>query len=457
MASENRDPDEFDVIIIGAGSASESLVRELAGHGRRVAVIEAERVGGECPFTACMPSKAMLHDADIGTVWSEATRQRDNVVKHLDDAAHAAGLEQSGAELVRGRARVDGPHTVRVGDRTMKTEHLVLATGSEAVVPPIDGLEGLHELLWTSAAALTTHVRPDRLLIVGGGVIGMELAQIYAGFTTRVSLVDEGPRAFPSLVPAVGELVDAALTNAGVAIRRGVELGSARRQGDEVVAEFSDGSTTVHDQVLVAVGKRPRTRDLGLESIGLDPNGPLPVGNDARIDCEGSVWAIGDVAGKGEYTHVANHHGVVLANQLVGDANRRFDDVVTPSCVFTAPPVMVVGPTMEELDSDHDVVWFTQRFDDLPRTTTDRLPPGVIAVAARRSSGAVIAAHGVGPRVDELAAAFVVAIDGRVPLRVLRRSMMPFPTVSEVLPAAFKGLADRLETDAGLASHQSVE
>ena len=363
-----------------------------------------------------MPSKAMLHDAAAGTSWRDAVDRRWEVVAQLDDTEHIHDLEKQGATLLRGWAQVEDANTVSVGTRMVSAKHLVLATGSEAIVPAIEGLGDLGPLRWTSTEALTTDARPQRLLVLGGGVIGTELAQMYSGFGTNVTLVDAASHGFPDLIPAIGQLVDAALTTGGVSVRRGVELRRMLRRADEVHAEFDDGSEGIFDRLLVATGKRARTAGFGLEQLGLAVHDPLPVGNDARVVCPGSVCAIGDVAGQGKYTHVANHHGAVLANQLVGDGSRRFDDAVTPSCVFTTPPVIVVGATMEQLADDNDVVWSAHSAADLPRATTDQRASGVLAVAARRGTANLIAAHGVGDRFDELAAALVVAIDGRVPL-----------------------------------------
>ena len=247
-----REDDEFDVVVIGAGSAAESLVRELRGPDVNVAVVEARRVGGECPFTACMPSEAMLHDAGAGTSWRDAVDRRWEVVEQPDDTEHAHDLEKHGTTLLRGSAWVEDAHTVSVGTRMVSTKHLVLATGSEAVVSPIEGLHDLGSLRWTSTEALATDARPQRLLVLGGGVIGMELAQMYAGFGTHVTLVDTAAHGFPDLIPAIGQLVDAALITCGVSVRRGVELLRGRRRADEVHAEFDDGSESTYDRLLVA-------------------------------------------------------------------------------------------------------------------------------------------------------------------------------------------------------------
>jgi dihydrolipoamide dehydrogenase len=442
------DPDlptsQYDVAVIGAGSAGETLAGTLATAGRRVAVIEAGRVGGECPFVACMPSKSMLHDAGVGVRWHDAVRHRDEVVEHLDDTGHARALEAAGVVVVRGRATLVDEHTIDVDGTQLRADHVVIATGAEAVVPHIAGMETVGDLCWTSADALTSDVRPARIAILGGGVIGCELAHLFAGFGAEVRLLDTADRAFPDLVPQLGEMVDDHLRGAGVRVCRGVQVVRVERRGGNVTISLDNGAAVTADRMIVATGTRPRLDGLGLEQLGLDPSQPLPVDEHGRVDCPGSVWAIGDAAGRGQYTHLANHHARVVADHLAGDGRRRFDDVVVPACVFTAPPVMIVGPTFEELDGDPDIAWVRADLSAIPRWSTDNPATGTMAMAVRRSDRCVVAAHGVGERFDELAAAVVTAIDGAVPVDRLAMSLQPFPTVSELLGVLYSKALDSL-------------
>jgi dihydrolipoamide dehydrogenase len=196
--------------------------------------------------------------------------------------------------------------------------------------------------------------------------------------------------------------------------------------------------------VLVAIGRRPTTVGFGIDRLGLDESAPLPVGDDGRVATDGSVWAIGDVAGAGQYTHLANHHARVVADHLVGTATRRFDDVVVPRCMFTDPPLIQVGPSWSELRDDADVVHVEVDLGSFPRAMTDELAAGHLWAAARRSTGCLVAAAGAGPGFDELTHALVTAIDGDVPLHRLRRSMQAFPTIGEILGPLYDGLADEL-------------
>lgn len=432
----------FDVAIIGGGSAAETLVAELDGSGLDVVVFEQDRVGGECAFVACMPTKAMLHDAAVGRSWTEAVRRRMEVAEHLDDAEHAADLARQGATLVRGRALVTAPGEIEAAGHRYCADHIVLATGSEPVVPPIDGLGDIGDRCWTSADAMTTDVKPMRLTIIGGGVIGCELATLYARFGTEVHLLDNVATAFPDLPSEIGSIVDEALRDAGVRIHRGVEVAQVEPRGSGIRVRLADGACVDSDHLLIAAGTRPRTRGLGLARIGIDENEPMTVGTDGRVEADGSVWAMGDVAGYGEYTHLASHQGRVVADSLTSTGQRRFDDVVAPACVFTIPPVITIGPVPAALGDS--VMWVSARLSEIPRAITDDFGDGLLTIAVDRSTRAVVAAHGVGARFDELAAALVTAIDAEVPVEHLARSMWLFPTVGELLGVVYSRAAESL-------------
>lgn len=426
-----------DVVVIGGGGSAEALARALNRSGLRVVVIERHRVGGECPFVACIPSKAMLHDAARRTRWADAVQRRDDMVDQLDDSGHAQSLADEGAVLVRGDATIVDEHTVEVDGRRLTAQHLVIATGTSPIIPPIDGLDSLGDRLWTSDEALTTADRPTRVMIIGGGPIGCELAHIFAGFDTEVHLLDTADSAFPDLPPAIGEIVDDGLRAAGVRVCRGRSVVRLERRGGNVLSELDNNTSVITERVVIAAGRRPRTDGLGLEHIGLDPDEPLPVDQCGRVDTPGSVWAIGDVAGHGQYTHLANHQAAVVANQIAGDGSRRFDDVVLPACIFTRPPVMIVGPLPGELD-DGDVVWAEAKLSESARWSTDDLGDGHLSIAVDRRTRRVVAAHGAGARFDELAAALITAIDSGVTVDRLAMSMWPFPTVSSMLEPIYE-------------------
>jgi dihydrolipoamide dehydrogenase len=390
-----------------------------------------------------MPTKSMLSDVAARHSWSHAIRRRSDVVEYLDDSQHALGLQRHGAVLVRSSARLAGDGRVDADGRRYEARHVVLATGSEPIMPPIAGLDGLGDRCWTSADAMVAEERPTRLTIVGGGVIGCELATIFAGFGTEVHLFDADPHPFPDLPGEIGQILDDALGLAGVRVRRGVTIERLDRRGSGVRTTLGNGAAVDTDRVVVATGTRPRIGDLGLETIGLEIDEGLPVGLDGRIAGHASLWAIGDVAGHGEYTHLANHQARVVADALVGDGTRRFDDVVLPACVFTTPPIVTVGARPADTTPEASV-WVDARLDEIPRATTDELGDGFLTIAVERSTHAVVGAHGIGARFDELAAALVTAIDGRIPVEQLARSMWPFPTVGEILGLTYSRAASSL-------------
>lgn len=435
----------FDVAIIGAGSAGEALLRELDGSDTSSVIFEPRLVGGECPFYACIPSKALLHDVRVGRSWHDAVDRRDELVHHLDDSEHREEAIDLGATIVSSKATITGPHTVEADGVEYTTNSIVIAIGADVVIPGIDGLDTLGDRMWTSRDALTAHDQPDRLVIIGGGVIGSEIAQVYQGLGTDVTMVDTEERPAGDLHPEVSRHILESHERLGVTTIYGAEPTSCVRTGDGVRLDLADGRRIDADIALVAIGRRPDLSDLGLDSLGLDPT-DLTVDDDGRIDGAESVWMMGDAAGLEQYTHVANRHAAIVANHLAGDGSRSFGESVIPACIFVDPPVFVIGDSFDDLADDPDIVW-SETDVEIPRVNTDELAGGFITLAGRRSTQTIVAAHGIGPRFDELSHALVIAIDGDVPIDVLQRTIQPFPTVGEVLGVAFADLAALVGAD----------
>jgi len=433
----------YDVAIIGGGSAAEALLRELDGTSMSVVMFEPRLVGGECPFYACMPSKSLLHDVRAGRSWDEAVARRDDIVHHLDDSEHREQAQDLGATIVSATATITGSKTLRADALDYTAESIVIAIGASVVIPDMEGLDTLGDRLWTSEEALTTHERPDRLVIIGGGVIGSEIAQMYAGLGCEVTMVDTSERPAGDLHPEVSRHIVESHDRAGITTVYAADPTACTRTEDGVRLDLADRPSVEADIALVAVGRRPDLGGLGLDSIGLDHE-DLTIDDNGRIAGPESLWIMGDAAGRQQYTHVANRHASIIADHLAGDGTRSFGESVIPACIFIDPPVFVIGQTYHDLADDADVVW-SETDLEVPRVTTDELPGGFLTLAGRRSTGTVVAAHGIGPRFDELSHALVIAIDGEVPIDVLQRTIQPFPTVGEVLDVAFDDLAAALE------------
>jgi pyruvate/2-oxoglutarate dehydrogenase complex dihydrolipoamide dehydrogenase (E3) component len=433
-----------DIVVLGAGSATSSFVSALEG-SPTVVVFEPSLVGGDCPYDACIPSKSLLHDGAVGRAWSTASRRRLELIDHRDDERHAAALSNAGdVEIVREQASIIDEHRVSSDSVVVTADHVVLATGAAPVVPDIDGLADVGDLVWHSADALSAAARPGRLAVAGGGVIGCELTRMFTSFGSDVTLFEPNAEMFGALHPDVSASIERAMRSTGADIRLGVTPTAVSRHGDRVSLVDDRGDTHHFDRLLLAVGRRPDLDGIGLEALGLSTATPLPVDDTGRVRCSGSVWAIGDVAGREQYTHAANHHGRVVANQITGSADRRFGDVVSAACMFVDPPMMTVGPTHADTVDDPDIAWFAVDVaESTARAATDERT-GALAVAVDRTTRCLVAAHGIGPCFDELVHALIIAIDGSVPVDRLVQSMYPFPTMGDALRAALSGARDAI-------------
>ncbi len=444
--SDNDQDFDFDVAIIGGGSASEALLRELDGTDTSVVMFEPRLVGGECPFYACIPSKGLLHDVRAGRTWDEAVARRDDLVNHLDDSQHREDARDLGATIVSATAKITGPNTLVADGSEYTAAAIVIAIGAEVVIPDIDGLDRLGDRMWTSEDALTAHDRPQRLAIIGGGVIGSEVAQMYSGLGSDVTMIDRSQRPADDLHPEVSRLIAESHEWAGITVIYDAEVTACARTEGGVRVELADGRSVEADIALVAIGRKPDLSRLGLDVLGLDHD-DLDVDDAGHIAGAGSLSIMGDAAGRQQYTHVANRHAAVVANHLTGDGSRSYDEAVVPACIFIDPPVFVIGDTYDDLADDSDIVW-SETSVRVPRFSTDELPDGFVTLAGRRSTNTIVAAHGIGPRFDELSHALVIAIDGKVPIDVLQRTIQPFPTIGEILDVAFDDLADALAATA---------
>ena len=321
--------ERFDAVVIGLGPGGEVAAGRLLEAGKRVAVIERELIGGECAYWACIPSKTLLRATEAAAAaghvagieapaidWPALRDYRDYMVRHLDDAAQVEGYRQRGATVVKGEARLVGPGEVAVGDQVLHATEVIVATGSEPVRPPIEGLEAAE--VWTNREATTLTDIPGRVVVLGGSAVGVELGQFLARMGSRVSVVETAERLVPREHPRVGELARRALEADGIDVRTGVETTRVLRTGSSSTVEVSDGSRIETDVILLATGRRPRTAGLGLETAGArtDERGAVVV--DERCRAAERLWALGDVTGVALFTHVAMYQGRVVAANLCG-------------------------------------------------------------------------------------------------------------------------------------------
>ena len=448
----------FDVVVLGAGSAGEVVARLLAEAGRSVALVEALRVGGECPYVACMPSKAMLRSAhargdarrlaDLGGAsepptldddelgYRAAAARRDEISEHRQDDEAAQGLVDAGVTLVRGTGRVTAPCVVTVDGRELGWTDLVLATGSSPVRPDLPGLDEVPT--WSSDEALSAQERPVSLLVLGGGAVGCELAQVHVRFGTRVTLVESGPRLAGKEEPSIADRLAEVLRDDGVDVRLGVEVERFEAVGRGARAHLSGGGTVDAERVLVATGRRPTTEGLGLDVLGIEE---VEVDPYCRVVGQSHVWAAGDITGIAPYTHAASYQARVVADNLLG-GSRTADYRAIPRAVYTEPVVASVGMAAAEA-REHGIDAMTAVMDlgEVARTSTEGSGGGRLVLTADRRRRVLVGAAAIGPRADEWLAEATLAIRAEVPLDVLVDVVHAFPTFGEAYEPPLRELA----------------
>jgi dihydrolipoamide dehydrogenase len=454
--------EQFDVVVIGGGSAGENVAGRCVDCAATIAVVEAELVGGECSFWACMPSKALLRPgealADVRRVPGAAAAVtgeldvqaaldwRDDITTHWDDRYQVQWLEEVGAVLVRGRGRLVGARRVDVelpdgtGTRHLEARKaVVLATGSSPVIPPIEGLRDIRT--WDSRDITSAAAVPERLLVLGGGVVGCEMAQAWKRLGAReVTVVHRGSRLVPQLEPFASDELQAAFEGEGIGFVLDAKAVRAERADDAapVTLTLADGRSFTADEILVAAGRRPNTAELGLDTVGLAPGEPVAVDDQLRATGVEGAWlyAIGDVNDRNLLTHMGKYQARIAADAILHGSTVEAwaDQRAVPAVVFTDPQLASVGLTEAAArEQGIDVKVVSHGTGDVAGAAVHGKDiHGTCQLVVDDSRRVIVGATFTGPAVAEMLHAATVAVAGEVPLDTLWHAVPVFPTVSEV-------------------------
>ena len=450
---------EFDVICLGGGVAGEAIAGGLEGSGISLAVIERELVGGECPYWGCIPSKTLLRS---GETLEEAGRARALaasrvdwdvdfpkvskrvlwMARDLDDTRPAAALEATGAKLVRGEGKLVDLRTVEVGgEQFVARKAIVIANGSTAAIPPIDGLDKVK--YWTNRQAAIPREQPERLVVLGGGAVGVELAQAFARLDTKVTIIEAGPRFLGLEEPEAGAALLPHLQADGIEVMVGDPCVAVEGQAADVVLHLKSGAVVSGDQLLVATGRRPNFEAWAGAGLTQTERGWLKV-DPATLQARVGIFGCGDITGLGGFTHLAYYHGQIVARRLRGE-DARADHTAVPRVTFTDPEVASVGLSEAAARSGGiDVAVATADPAETARGYIHDFHGGTLKLVADRKRGVLIGATLVTPRAGEILGELLLAVKVATPVRTLADLIHPFPAFNRVLGAVLGDLAAKV-------------
>lgn len=442
------------MVLVGLGPGGEHAATELAKAGLDVVGVDERLVGGECPYFGCVPTKMMIAAAtalqegrrvpdlagaaSIEPSWEPVARRiRDEATDDWDDSVAVKRLEDAGARFVRGHGRITAPGQVTVGETTYAARRgIVLNTGTSPSAPPIEGLDTVD--FWTNRDVVRVTELPESLLVIGGGAIGCELAQVLAEFGVTVTVLEAADRLLAVEEPEASELIEKVFTGLGIDVVTGATIERISHDGDGFVAQLPDRALRA-ERLLVAAGRRNNIGDIGLEHVGLDPRARV-LDPDERMRVADGVWAIGDITGKGAFTHMSMYQADVVVRDLLGKDGPWADYRAVSRVTFTGPEVGSVGMTEKQArDAGLDVA---TGVTDLASSSRGWIAKevGVIKLVADRGRGVLVGATAVGPSGGEVLSMLTTAVHAEVPIATLRTMHFAYPTYHRAVESALAAL-----------------
>ena len=451
--------EQADVIVVGMGPGGEDVAGRLAEAGLDVVGVEAELVGGECPYWGCVPSKMMVRASDLlaearrvpgmaGTAtvhpdWAPVARRiREEATDTWDDAVAATRFEDKGGRLVRGWGRLEGPSQVIVGDRVIDaTRAVVLNIGARAWIPPVAGLADTP--YWTNREAVETEEVPGSLTVLGGGAIGVELAQVFRRFGAQVTVLEAGPSLVGPEEPEAGALLAEVFGDEGIDVLTGLTIESVHHDGHRFAVSLGAGEPVVSDRLLVATGRRPDLAQLNVVSLGLDQSaGTLPVDDHMRVEGTEGVWAVGDAVGHGAFTHMSMYQADIVVNDILGHQVVPADYRAVPRVTFTDPEIGSVG--LSERAARQEGIQVRVGTASIPESTRGWIHKvgnqGFIKLIEDSERGVLVGATSAGPAGGEVLGLLTLAVHAAVPTTELRHMIYAYPTFHRAIEAALKDL-----------------
>ncbi len=458
--------DHTDVIVLGVGTCGEDLSLQLLNAGLDVVGIEANLVGGTCPFYGCLPTKVMIRGANllkeadriknmsglssIASNWNQIAGLVRQITGDWKDDGAVERYEKHGGRLIHGQGKLTGPRTVAVGDKSFTARKgVVIATGAKPVIPPVSGLEKVN--YWTTDDIIKAENLPESIVILGGGAIGCELGQVLARFGTRVTIVELGERLLGFEEPEASETVEKAFADDGINVYKGTKVKEVEARGNAIITRLDDGVELSSERLVFATGRKPDLTSLGLESAGLGSSAKF-IEVDERMRATDGIWAMGDVTGKGMFTHVALYQSNIIAADILGRMHPPAEYHSVPTVTFTDPEIGSVGLTESAArNAGFDVVVVTKQVASTFRGVLHGGNGGIIKLVTDRKTGILVGATAAGPPGGEILGLLTLAVHARISLTKLRSMIFAFPTftggIGEAIGAYGRGVTTVLDPE----------